>query len=206
MVTLTGTGTADTYTWDGGVTDATPFLAVAGTTTYTVTGEFTATGCTQTDAVDVTMTTVDEGVTVAGATITSDQAGGTYQWIDCADTSDVTGATNQAFTPTQDGDYAVIVTVGPCSDTSACETISGIGFGENGSVAIKMYPNPATTNVSIFVSGNFTYEVSSLTGAVLISGSATDKETINVEKLARGAYFVKITQNSEVKTLKLVRE
>ncbi|MEX2484928.1 MAG: gliding motility-associated C-terminal domain-containing protein, partial [Brumimicrobium sp.] len=63
-VTLTGSGNADTYTWDNGVTDGVDFTPPLGTTTYTVTGENTATGCTATDDVDITVNelpTVDAG-------------------------------------------------------------------------------------------------------------------------------------------------
>lgn len=44
-VTLTASG-ADTYAWDNGITNATPFTPPVGSTTYTVTG--TSNGCTNT--------------------------------------------------------------------------------------------------------------------------------------------------------------
>jgi len=206
MVTLTGTGTADTYTWDGGVTDATPFLALAGTTTYTATGEITATGCTETDVVDVTMTTVDEGVVAAGGTITSDQAGGTYQWIDCADTSDVVGATSQAFTPVADGDYAVIVTVGACSDTSVCTAINGAGFDENTGTALKVFPNPTNGEVNVIMAGNFSYELYTLSGQVLFTGKGANATKISLENYQNGTYFLKVINEYETRTIKLVRK
>jgi len=53
-VTFTGGGTADTYDWDEGVTDGDLYEPPAtGTTTYTVTGTITATGCINTATVDV---------------------------------------------------------------------------------------------------------------------------------------------------------
>lgn len=56
-VTLNGTG-ADTYTWNNGVTNGVPFTPSA-TTTYTVTGTITATGCTNTGTAVVTVTPLD---------------------------------------------------------------------------------------------------------------------------------------------------
>lgn len=56
--TLNGTG-ADTYTWTGGVTDGVPFTP-AGTADYTVTGTITATGCTNTAIVTVTVDPLDD--------------------------------------------------------------------------------------------------------------------------------------------------
>lgn len=55
VVNLSGSG-ADSYTWTGGITDGVDFTpSNTGTTTYTVTGEDAATGCTNTDDVDVTV-------------------------------------------------------------------------------------------------------------------------------------------------------
>jgi gliding motility-associated-like protein len=54
MITLTGSG-ASTYTWDNGVVNGTPFAATT-TTTYTVTGQ-DANGCSNTDAVTITVIT-----------------------------------------------------------------------------------------------------------------------------------------------------
>ena len=53
-VTLSGSGTAISYTWDNGVTDGSPFTPGVGTVTYTVTG-VDGNGCQATDQVDVTV-------------------------------------------------------------------------------------------------------------------------------------------------------
>ncbi len=53
QLTLTGTGNADTYTWNNGVSDNVAFTPSIGNTTYIVTGEITTTGCTNTDTVDI---------------------------------------------------------------------------------------------------------------------------------------------------------
>ncbi len=65
-VTFTGGG-ADSYTWDLGVTNGVPFTPAAlGTTTYTVVGTTTATGCQNTATIDVTV--FDNPVVTATAT------------------------------------------------------------------------------------------------------------------------------------------
>jgi hypothetical protein len=64
--------------------------------------------------VDVTTTTTD-------FTIEANAVGLTYQWVDCDDNfAVIANETNQSFTATVNGNYAVIVTDGACSDTSAC--------------------------------------------------------------------------------------
>ncbi len=191
-VTLTGGG-ADTYVWDGGVTDGVPFTPAGGTTTFTVTGTVTATGCENTDVVDVNYTMVDEGVTVTGGTLSSDQAGATYQWIDCSTSAAMPGETNQDFTPTQNGDYAVIVTINGCSDTSACENIGGIGFNEQASAVWKLYPNPANTGFTIAGKGMFDFVIVNLGGQKILAGKKSSGEKIDVSMIAPGVYFVQVT-------------
>ncbi|MFT5820728.1 MAG: gliding motility-associated-like protein [Crocinitomix sp.] len=54
-ITFTGGG-ADTYAWDLGVTDGVAFFpAASGTFTHTVIGTITATGCTNSETIDVTV-------------------------------------------------------------------------------------------------------------------------------------------------------
>ncbi len=52
-LTLSGGG-AQTYTWDNGVTDGSPFFPTVGTTNFTVTGT-DANGCVNTDQVGITV-------------------------------------------------------------------------------------------------------------------------------------------------------
>ncbi len=202
-VTLAGTGTADTYSWDGGVTDGVAFTPAGGTTTYTVTGTITSTGCQETDAVDVNYTLVDEGVTVTGATLTSDQAGATYEWIDCAD-STIAGETNQSYTATQDGDYAVVATINGCSDTSACVNISGVGMSSGENQTLRVYPNPANNEVTVSLPGSFQYELRSMTGALLATGNGSGLQVIPLSAFTSGTYTLSITQKGETVIRELI--
>ncbi len=203
-VTLAGSGTADSYAWDGGVTDGVAFTPAGGTTTFTVTGTVTATGCENTDDVDVNYTMVDEGVTVTGGTLSSDQAGATYQWIDCSTSLAVPGETSQDFTPTQNGDYAVIVTINGCSDTSACEAINGVGFSEQTPATWKVYPNPASTELYVNGSGEFTWQLIDPLGKIVAVNTDTNTSKIDLSGLSRGTYVVRITQLDLIQTSKVI--
>jgi hypothetical protein len=72
---------------------------------------------------------VNLGVTQSGFTLTANQAGASYQWIDCAngDTA-ITGATSQSYVAILNGDYAVQVSLNSCIDTSSCINILGVGI------------------------------------------------------------------------------
>lgn len=121
MVTLTGSGTATTYTWNNGVTDNTPFTQANGTVTYTVTGT-DANNCQNTDVVDVTITanpTVGAGspqIVCEGQTVTLSGTGATtYTWDN--------GVTNNtAFTPSVGvTTYTVTGTTNGCSNTATVD-------------------------------------------------------------------------------------
>ncbi len=207
LVTLSGSGTADTYTWDGGVSDGVAFTPASGTTTFTVTGTVTATGCENTDVVDVNYTVVDDGVTVTGAyTLTSDQAGATYQWIDCVLMTDYVGETNQSITPTQNGSYAVVVTLNGCIDTSACDVIIDLATEVLENSNWTLYPNPATTYISIVGKGSFDFELVNVMGQTTMSGKKSSGQIIELANLPSGVYFVHISGEFATGVYKIVKQ
>jgi hypothetical protein len=144
QVTLTGSGNADTYTWDKGVTDGTPFTPPVGTNTYTVTGTISATGCSKTDQVTVTVNplpdvdagedlTVHEGDQV---TLTATGAD-TYVW----DKGVING---QPFTPPQ-GVNTYTVT----------GTITSTGCSNTDQVVVSVGARPLTGTYTIGQGGDF---------------------------------------------------
>lgn len=108
-------------------------VTTTGTTTYYV----TASGIVNTACVSMpAQATVvfnalpSATITAVGTVLTADLSGATYQWIDCSNNSPIAGATNQSFTATVNGNYAVEVSENGCSATSACESINFIGISE----------------------------------------------------------------------------
>ena len=82
----------------------------------------------------------------------------------------IVGETNQSFTASTDGNYAVMVTQNGCSDTSGCYNITITGIPENSlSDAIRFYPNPVTDNLQIQTTLQIkSIDVSDITGRLLI--------------------------------------
>ncbi|QEE50828.1 T9SS type A sorting domain-containing protein [Flavobacterium alkalisoli] len=75
-------------------------------------------------AVDVNESEVDDAVALVDATITAAQTDAVYQWVDCNDNNaDIEGATNQSFTATESGNYAVRITANGCTVLSECTEI-----------------------------------------------------------------------------------
>ncbi|MEL7424819.1 MAG: T9SS type A sorting domain-containing protein [Bacteroidota bacterium] len=70
----------------------------------------------------LTYCTINNQINVDGDVLqaAADPEISTFQWINCTDGSLIPGETAATFTATSSGDYAVIITQGPCVDTSEC--------------------------------------------------------------------------------------
>jgi trimeric autotransporter adhesin len=117
--------------------------------TYTATGIYTqaltnSIGCDSLVTLDLAITTVDTGVTVVGNMLIADQGGAQYQWVNCdSGMAAIPGAVDSSFTPLVTGGYAVVITSGPCTDTSACTPVVVVGVGQPAGMDVRVYPNPS---------------------------------------------------------------
>ena len=72
-----------------------------------------AAGCDSTVTTTLLVDTVDVSITQNVYELTANNNLGTYQWIDCDNGNQpIAGETNQTFTATENGNYAVIITEG----------------------------------------------------------------------------------------------
>jgi hypothetical protein len=79
--------------------------------------------------------------------LSANQVGATYQWVDCDNgNAPISGEIGQTFTATVNGNYAVEVTVGGCTETSSCEAVTGVGVKEVANNTVSIYPNPTKWN------------------------------------------------------------
>ncbi len=87
--------------------------------------------------------------------------------------------------------------------------LDGVSIDEVAGIAMKLQPNPATSNVKVSihgVSGNVNMSLIDMSGRVITSSefNAENGTTINVSNLAKGAYFVRITNDKFSKVEKLI--
>ena len=184
----------NSYTWIDGNT----YTSSNNAATLTLAN---AAGCDSIVTLNLTITTIDATVATNDLTITANAGNMQYQWIDCDNgNSVIQGEDNQSFTASVNGDYAVIVSDGNCSDTSNCVSITTVGLQEsNHSATIAVYPNPATNILNL--------SSSSMIESVLILdmlGAVVRKETsstFSIEDLIPGVYLIDVkTTTSSVRT------
>ncbi len=135
-ITLTGGG-ANTYTWTGGVTNGVAFVPPVGTTTYTVTGTVTATGCINTATRTIVVNPLPTA-TVSPSGPVSFCQGNTVTLLASTATSYLwsNGATSQSITVSTAGNYSVTVTdANGCNDGSPNVSLS---YYQNGSSTISV--------------------------------------------------------------------
>ena len=100
----------------------------------------------------------------------------------------IAGETNQSFTATSSGSYAVEVTQNNCTDTSDCEAVTVVGLQETKKSELLLYPNPTTGILTI-------EEVEGMASIYDIYGRrvlTTKTNTLDISNAAMGIYFVRV--------------
>ncbi|WP_445721751.1 T9SS type A sorting domain-containing protein [Flavobacterium sp.] len=197
---VTDDGNGATYSFD-------PVIAGVGvhTITYTLTDDNLCTNSASDTvevfgAIDNTISEVTTGI------LTANEAGATYQWYQCTN-SLITGATSQDYEPTALGDYKVEITVGSCTVESTCYTLTALDASsfENKST-FMMYPNP--TNGLLNIDSNFDgdFSIANQLGQTvkLFKVNSNLENSINVENLADGIYFIKGSNGTQIVSQRLI--
>jgi hypothetical protein len=155
-----------------------------------------------------TATATDNG----NGTLTA-STGASYQWIDCATNTPITGATSATYTALINGSYAVIVTNSTnCSATSTCVVIDYIGLDEN-NLSFNVYPNPTTGAINIVIdqtTANYDVTVEDMNGRAianfgsLINGNGV--YSLDLSNVVTGVYFIKLRNELEERTVRIIKQ
>jgi hypothetical protein len=194
----TDTQTAcDSYTWIDSIT----YTASNNTATYTLPA---AGGCDSVVALDLTIDTVDIGITSAGPTLTANATSASYQWLDCDNNyAPISGEVSQSFTATTNGSYAVEVTQNNCTDTSGCESVTVVGLLETRKNELQLYPNP-TTGIITITGAEGIATVYDIYGRLVIK---SESSRLDISKSSTGIYFVRVLdEHGNVYSGKVVKE
>ncbi|MEN8156282.1 MAG: NBR1-Ig-like domain-containing protein [Bacteroidota bacterium] len=159
--------------------------------------------------------TINPSVTQNHISLTATFPDGEYQWIDCGTFDPIPGETAQTFTATRNGDYAVTITSGGCIDTSSCYSITQVNI-QNQIQAEKdfiVYPNPASSNGTIRIEGDFRRDDRVL--LISINGTKVYEEMIlndtkrlnltpQKHNMREGVYILQIISNQNIHTGKIL--
>jgi hypothetical protein len=157
-------------------------------------------------AITVNPTPPTPTVTYNAGVLTSSAATGN-QWY--LNGTIIPGATGQTYTPTQDGNYTVKVTLSGCtSPASPASTIAGVGIDELTKGTFNIFPNPSngvfTLSFNAEVNESYNVQVYDEMGKIVFTDkynqvSGTFQKEINLGKVATGIYTVSLKgKNAEV--------
>lgn len=202
------TATDDCLGTINGVPDVPMPILAMGTTTVTWTYTDNA-GNNVSQSQVITVVPFDASVVVMGTTLMANASGATYQWVDCDNNyAPIAGATSQSYTPTAvSGNYAVIVSMNGCTDTSACFLVDYSGISELSGASVNVYPNPSTgefhVNLKGFNGAVSQLRVTDVTGRIIRAErivSANDEISLIVDLSAdeNGVYFLQLVADDTV--------
>lgn len=148
---------------------------------------------------------IDPTVSVSGLTITTNQVGTTYQWIDCDNgNAAIPGEISASFTASVNGNYACIINNGICVDTTECVSIAIVNLSELNDFQVMIYPNPTENMINIEIDQEIK-EVALFD----VSGQLIRKEystSFSVKDLASGVYTLAISTSRGVTRKRFIRK
>jgi uncharacterized delta-60 repeat protein len=207
-----------TYAWTPafGLSDTTIACPTAGptsSTTYIVYGT-DANGCMSSDTVSLNLFPAPAVPVISRnvAVLTSTPAS-SYQWY--FNSSPISGATNQTYTPTQNGSYYVVTTdTNGCTAFSSTYSMIDVSIRElTAANPVNLYPNPSN--------GNFTaqfdqqglrgiLEVYNVNGQIVYSQNLSSNGIVTMElhlPVEAGIYLLRVTlENGSMLTQRMIIE
>lgn len=181
---------------------------IVGDSNYSETGSYTdvlvsATFCDSTiltnltvlPAIDVSISMIAE-LTLKGGD--SEVETTTFQWALCDPFEIIEGATEDTYTASENGSYAVIITVGDCSDTTACLDITSVGIDPYLQTKVSIYPNPSnglfTIDAKNWNSSKLSLVIANQLGDIVYFATISSSKTnIDLSHLSNGVYIIKLT-------------
>ena len=185
----------DSYTWIDGLTytqsntDAKDTLKASN-------------GCDSIVFLNLTITTFDTSILSSAGTLISVESDAEYQWLDCESNYEpLEGETDQSFTVSEIGSYALEITKNGCRDTSSCYLVDPLVNDSGIFSEVKVYPNPTNGELFIDAENYEGVEVYDLLGRLIIQSDLT---TINLKRQSQGAYVLKISLKAQLPDLRVL--
>lgn len=189
------------FTWLNGVT----YTSSNYTATHIIPN---AVGCDSVITLDLNIYTVsDLTIDSDGSTLTAALSGASYQWFNCDDNTAIAGETNQTFTPSVAGNYAISIDENGCVDTTNCVYFStSVGIDEADNAKVVIYPNP--TSGMLYVNLNNeqfdNVQILSLDGSILNSVSVKGKAQFEIDMNFNKGIYVLVFNGTNAKHIERI--
>lgn len=167
-------------------------------------------GCDSAITINLVIVDIDTSIRLQGGNLISNQNSATYQWYDCLNGfTIIPGATQQSFSPSGPGSYAVLVNKDGCSRLSACQDYM-LDHLFSGSVPskISVHPNPA--NETLYLSLGVEDAVEELwilnnSGKRFEPDFLSSSNEINISDLVPGFYTIFVRTSAGIGKCRFVK-
>lgn len=178
------------YTWLDGNT----YITDNSSATFITTNAY---GCDSVISLQLTIEDLpDTSIVQSGLTLTAQEPGVTYQWLDCDNNyATITGANQQTFAPQMEGNYSVSVTKNNCTDTSSCYQVLSSDISGNLGPEVSIYPNPSNGEITLEITPELMGEEIHIFNSLgeLISTDVITNSKMNLQiNVKRGVYYLLI--------------
>ena len=180
---------------------------------YTETGSYLDTilnsqGCDSILTIQLTIDTVNTNVRKEQRTLSANATENVvwYNWTLCnQENNSLSNGSERMFTPEREGWYSLLIKQGNCVDTSECQFIGSASLDQN----ITLGPNLTFYKVFVTLEYNFdtiSYIIHNAIGEKIeeMTYSSVDAFTIDMSQYASGIYSLKVFDNSEEVTKKII--
>jgi len=181
------------------------YTSPSGQYTWTSSGSYQDTiqnqaGCDSIISIQLVVTQIDTSVSEVQGTLTANQTGGTYQWIDCSTGMAIAGETNISFSPSASGTYAVAIQFSGCQDTSGCRQVTIVGREPIRSLtSFQVFPNPNRGRFHIQVNGLLergAAKIFDLQGKLIHEQQLQEgNNLVQMPHVAKGVYLLRVTES-----------
>ena len=150
---------------------------------------------------DLTLDYIDAIAISDGGELKANISDVTYQWIDCSTNQPLFGETNQTFSPTVAGNYAVVISNTICTDTSSCVYINNIGLKELEKQFVFVKGNVLYFNGVRTIETD--YVIYNSLGQKMLYSNTSQEQQQDLSYLESGVYFLEF-RNENISPIKFV--
>jgi predicted outer membrane repeat protein len=166
-------------------------------------------GCDSTITYYLHVDTVNVTLSQSGATLTSNQLGATYQWVECSTGGIIPGATGRSFTANTNGSYRVLIQFRKCQDTSNCATVTGLSVSKNSNPVfdLSVHPNPSNGQINVHLNNwqGTQLRVCDVTGKERqVIAPKTSDFSVDLSSLPAGVYFMEARTGQQKQVQRIV--
>jgi uncharacterized repeat protein (TIGR01451 family) len=80
------------------------------------------------------------------------------------------------------------------------------GVEESNKTAFKIFPNPASSDLNLLGEGAFSYQISDMSGRILLQGEVNKSDKIRIADLNAGVYNITCITENKVQTLRFMKQ